>query len=125
MTNQRKHIIDTVNALTDADELLFGAGLNVEMSGDMQEVSETFDVGDVFTFDLSLLQSSKDETVQKIANLLVQMSDLKEHLITIHALTEEEIDQVRQENEDFDNAENQKLSNQNDDEFENLDLDDL
>ena len=125
MTNQRKHIIDTVNALTDADELLFGAGLNVERSGDMQEVSETFDVGDVFTFDLSLLQSSKDETVQKIANLLVQMSDLKEHLITIHALTEEEIDQVRQENEDFDNAENQKLSNQNDDEFENLDLDDL
>ena len=125
MTNQRKHIIDTVNALTDADELLFGAGLNVEMSGDMQEVSETFDVGDVFTFDLTLLQSSEDETVQKIANLLVQISDLKEHLITIHALTEEEIDQVRQENEDFDNAENQKLSNQNDDEFENLDLDDL
>lgn len=112
MTNQRKHIIDTVNALTDADELLFGAGLNVEMSGDMQEVSDTFDVGDVFTFDLSLLQSSEDETVQKIANLLVQMSDLKEHLITIHALTEEEIDQVRQENEDFDNAENEKLDDQ-------------
>ena len=38
MTTQRKHIIDTVNALTDSEELLFGAGLNVEMSGDILEV---------------------------------------------------------------------------------------
>lgn len=109
MTIQRRHIIDTVNALTDSEELLFGAGLNVEMSGDMLEVSKTFDVGDVFTFDLSLLQSSKNETVQKVANLLVQMADLRESLINVHLLTEDELDEVRKENEDFDNQENGEL----------------
>lgn len=111
MTNQRKHIIDSVNALIDAEELLFGAGLNVEMSGDMLEVSETFDVGDVFTFDLSLLLSSKNETVQKVAALLVQMADLREELINVHLLTEEEIDLIRKENEDFDNEENEPFGN--------------
>ena len=119
MTTQRKHIIDTVNALTDSEELLFGAGLNVEMSGDMLEVSETFDVGDVYTFDLSLLQSSKNEIVQKVADLLVQMADLKESLINLHSLTDEEIDEVRQENEDFGNPENEDFNSRENGELGN------
>ncbi len=117
MTNQRKHLIDTVNALIDADELLFCAGLNIEMGGDMLEVSHSFEVGDAYSFDISLLETSKDETVQKIADLLSQMTELRDSLLNVHLITDEELDQVRQENEDYDNQEDEWLKDFGDEEF--------
>lgn len=40
------------------------------------------------------------------------MADLRESLINLHSLTDEEIEEVRKENENFDNLENEKFNNQ-------------
>lgn len=62
----RSHIIATINTLVECDNMLFTEGINVLMSGEMKDVDAVFEEGEMYSFNISHLETAKDANVQLI-----------------------------------------------------------
>ena len=71
---------------------LFTDALNIGMAGDMKEINEAFEEGDVFTFSIEHLENSNDVNLQKLVTLLKQMDDTLASLANLNAIQESELD---------------------------------
>ena len=92
MNTDREMLINAVNTLEHADNLLFESALNIEMNGDCKEITESFEIGETFEFNLNMLLASKNINVKKIAKVLLEIDKVRNSIININAITEKELE---------------------------------
>lgn len=88
----RKHLINTVNDLIEAEQMLFTSALNLAWFGDLDHLRDAYDDGDKVTFDLALLKSVDDLNVKKIVRMLNPLMEVAEYLKNVNTITDEELD---------------------------------
>ena len=65
----REHIIETINNLIDARELIFEQIVNLSMSNEYEYLQEVFEEGDHYEFSLNHFENMEDVNVQKLVRL--------------------------------------------------------
>jgi len=92
MENYRNRLIQIVKILEETDISLFTETLNIVMENELKESSDVFNEGEIFEFNINVLLTSKDVNVQKTAELILKVIELKESLINLNKITEEELE---------------------------------
>lgn len=92
MENYRKRLIQIVKILEETDISLFTEALNIVMENELKESSDVFNEGEIFEFNINVLLASKDVSVQKTAELILKVIEVKESLINLNKITEEELE---------------------------------
>ena len=88
----RKRLITAYKNLLAFKTDIFTDALNIAMAGDMKEVNEAFEEGDVFTFSIEHLENSNDANLQKLVTILKQMDDTLASLANMNAIQESELE---------------------------------
>lgn len=65
----REQIIETINNLIEARNIIFEQILNLAMSNEFSHLKDAFDQGDVYSFSLNHFENMEDVNVQKIVKL--------------------------------------------------------
>ena len=65
----REQIIETINNLIDARELIFEQIVNLAMSNEYAYLQEAFEQGDHYDFSLNHFENMEDVNVQKLVTL--------------------------------------------------------
>ena len=65
----REQIIETINNLIVARNIIFEQILNLAMSNEFSHLKDTFDQGDVYSFSLNHFEDIEDVNVQKMVKL--------------------------------------------------------
>jgi hypothetical protein len=92
MENYRTRLIQIVRILEETDIALFDEAINIVMENELKETTEIHEIGEIVQFNLNVLLSSDDINVQKVAELILKIGKLKESLINLNKITEEELD---------------------------------
>ena len=87
----RKRLIDTINILLESEEQLFSATVQLLMSGELKEIDEVFDVGDVYEFNLNHFKTSYDINVKQISGLIEQMRGTVEFLMNVNKIKDNDL----------------------------------
>lgn len=88
----RTHLITAYQNILDFKSELFTDALNIAMAGDMKEVNEAFEEGDVFTFSMEHLENSNDANLQKLVELLKNIDNTLASLSNLNNIQESELD---------------------------------
>lgn len=92
MRDYRTRLIQIVKTLEETDISLFTEALNIVMENELKESSDVFNEGEIFEFNINVLLTSKDVNVKKTADLILKVVELKESLINLNKITEEELE---------------------------------
>ena len=87
--------------LLEMHQKLFNRIINVEMLGDLLEISQSFRVGEKYCFQIEQFSDSKDDNVQGLVGLYDRLEELMNILANVNGLTEEELEKIRQEDEEY------------------------
>ena len=68
----REQIIQTINNLIEAREIIFEQIVNLAMSNEFSHLKDAFDQGDIYSFSLKHFEEMEDVNVQKIVKLCKQ-----------------------------------------------------
>jgi len=102
MTPYRYNLVKSYNVLLNLHERLFNRIINVEMLGDLADISNTFQPGDSYFFQIEQFRDSKDRNVQLLVELYDRLEDTMNSLANINSITEEELDEVAEDDDDDD-----------------------
>src|SRR5690606_36754402 len=91
MENYRNRLIRIVKTLEETDISLFTEALNTVMENELKESSDVFNEGEIFEFNINVLLTRKDVNVQKTAAFILKVIELKENLINLNKITEEDL----------------------------------
>lgn len=95
----RKHLVDAVNNLMEAEQMLSTSALNISWFGELSHLSDAYDEGEQVEFDLSLLQTVDDLNVKKLVELLDPLYEAAQYLKNINAITDEELEEAGEPND--------------------------
>ena len=87
----RKHILETINNLYEAEQLLFTSALNLVWEGELSHLKEAYEKGDVMVFNMKLLRSVNDPNVQKLVALMTPLLDAAASIKNLNRITDEEL----------------------------------
>ena len=87
----RKRLIETINILIDSEGQLFNVSVHLLMSGELKEVDEVFEVGDVYEFNLNYFKTSDDINVKQMAVLIEQLRGTVEFLMNVNNIKENDL----------------------------------
>ncbi len=62
------------------------------MTGEFEEMNNTSREGDTFKFDLQMFRNSKDPNLQLLMNFFDELGSLRNSMVTINGITEEELE---------------------------------
>ena len=88
----RKHLVDAVNNLMAAEQMLSTSALNISWFGELNHLSDAYGEGEQVEFDLSLLQTVDDLNVKKLVELLDPLYEAAEYLRNVNGITDEELE---------------------------------
>lgn len=87
----RDNIIEAINVLIKCDSMIFDGGLNILMDGELKEINKTFDIGDIYEFNINHFETSTDMNVLLIAKVLKNIRNTISSLQNLNAIEDEEI----------------------------------
>lgn len=87
----RSQLIATVNYLIHVRHTIFGETLNLAMLGDLKEINDSFDEGDVYKFELAHLKDLPDVNVERMVSLIEQIQTTIDLVIVDNKLEEDEL----------------------------------
>ena len=91
MYNSREQILETIENLIKAREIIFTEIVNLSMSGEMKHLDTAFDNGDEYTFNLKHFEAVKDENVQKLIFLCKQTEGTVFSLMNLNGINDNEV----------------------------------
>ena len=91
MSEHRKQIINTIENLIQARDIIFTEIVNLSMSGEMKHLENAFDIGDEYKFVLSHFEDVTDENVWKLVGLCKQVEKTVFSLINLNGINENEL----------------------------------
>ncbi len=100
MNSYREKILLTYKFLIKTHEELLTRTINVGMLGEMAEVNKVFAVGDTYNFDIEQFRGTKDTNLNMLIDFFDSLEDLMNSLANINAITEEELEEFKEEDEE-------------------------
>jgi hypothetical protein len=91
MKTYRNQIIEVVNKLIDAREIIFNQIVNLAMSNEFGHLHDTFDENDVYTFSLKHFEDIKDVNVQHLVKLCKKTEETIFALMNLNGIKNEEV----------------------------------
>lgn len=87
----REQLLETINNLYEAEQLLFTSALNLVWEGELSHLKEAYEEGDVMDFNIELLKSVNDPNVQKLVALMPPLLDAAASIKNLNRITDEEL----------------------------------
>lgn len=91
MTDYRATIINTYKYLLSVRNELITHSINIAMNGEMKEIDDAFEEGDIYQFDMDQFRGTKDVNLEKIGEFYDQLENLMNSLANINAIKEEDL----------------------------------
>lgn len=91
MSERRKQIIETIQKLIEARDMIFTQIVNLAMSGEIKHLENAFDIGDEYSFVLSHFEDLEDQNVQKLITLCKKAEETIFSLMNINGINENEV----------------------------------
>ena len=87
----REQIIETINNLIEARNIIFEQILNLAMSNEFSHLKDAFDQGDVYSFSLNHFEDMEDVNVQKMVKLCKKTEENIFTLMDLKGINENEV----------------------------------
>ena len=91
MSNHRIQILETIENLVEARDIIFTQILNLAMSGEMKHLESAFDLGDKYNFTLKHFESVQDVNVKKLVSLCKNAEETVFSLMNLNGISENEV----------------------------------
>ena len=91
MSNHRKQILETIENLVEARDIIFTQIVNLAMSGEMKHLESAFDLGDKYNFTLKHFESVQDVNVKKLVSLCKNAEETVFSLMNLNGISENEV----------------------------------
>lgn len=91
MDNNKTKILETIENLVEARDIIFTQIVNLSMSGEMNHIDSAFDVGESYRFTLSHFEDVEDINVQKLVSLCKKLEETVFTLMNLNGINENEI----------------------------------
>lgn len=88
----KEQIIDAVNELIKAREIIFSQIVSLAMSNELVDIEATFNQGDTYSFSLEQFENVKDVNVQAIVQLCKTLESEVFRLMDLNGITDNEVD---------------------------------
>lgn len=90
MAKNKKEIVILINNLIEARDIIFTQIVNLVMSGELADISTTFEVGEKYNFKLAHFKNSKNVNVKKLVLLCKKTEQTIFTLININGLDDKQ-----------------------------------
>ena len=87
----REQIIETINNLIEARNIIFEQILNLAMSNEFSHLKEAFDQGDIYSFSLNHFEDMEDLNVQKMVKLCRKTEETIFTIMDLNGVNENEV----------------------------------
>lgn len=91
MQNDREKMLEVLENLIEAREIIFTQIVNLAMSGELKHIENAFDVGDKYDFKLKHFESIDDINVQKLIKLCKNMEETIFAIMDLNGISENEV----------------------------------
>lgn len=91
MSERRKKIIETIENLIKAKDVIFTQIVNLAMFGKIKHLENAFDIGDAYSFVLSHFEDLEDQNVQILVTLCKKAEETIFSLMNINGINENEV----------------------------------
>ena len=91
MITYREQIIETINILIEARQIIFEQIVNLAISGELKHLQDAFDEGDVYSFSLKHFENMEDENIQNLAKLCKTNEQTIFSMMNINGIRDEEV----------------------------------
>lgn len=91
MSERRKQIIETIENLIEARDMIFTQIVNLAMSGEIKHLENAFDIGDEYGFVLSHFEDLEDQNVQILVTLCKKAEETIFSIMNINGINENEV----------------------------------
>lgn len=92
MENRKTIIIETIENLVEARDIIFTQIVNLAMSGEMKYIENAFDVGEGYKFTLSHFEDVEDINVNRLVSLCKKAEETIFTLISLNGINENKVD---------------------------------
>ena len=87
----REQIIETINNLIEARNIIFEQILNLAMSNEFSHLKEAVDQGDIYSFSLNQFEDMEDVNVQKMVKLCRKTEETIFTIMDLNGVNENEV----------------------------------
>ncbi|MEZ0538079.1 hypothetical protein [Fibrella arboris] len=87
----REQLVDIINSLCEAREIVFGQIVNFGMQNELKEIDEVFAVGDTYNFSIEHFETSNDTNLVKVFELCKKIQETVESLMNLNLIEEEDL----------------------------------
>lgn len=91
MTDHRNQLLETIESLIEARDIIFNQIVNLSMSGEMKHIENTFEIGDEYSFELAHFEGSEDVNVQTLVSLCKKTEKTVFTLMDLNGINENEV----------------------------------
>ncbi len=87
----RANLIESYKMLLNYHKEIFDCAINLGMAGELKEIDESFDVGDIYHFDIEQLKGHNDVNLNIFIELYEKLNDTLNTIANINAISEDEL----------------------------------
>lgn len=87
----REQIIETINNLIEARNIIFEQILNLAMSNEFSHLKDAFEQGDVYSFSLNHFEDMEDVNAQKMVKLCRKTEETVFTIMDLNGISESEV----------------------------------
>ena len=91
MQNHREKILEVIQNLIEAREIIFTQIVNLAMSGELKHLENGFDIGDEYDFKLKHFEAIEDVNVQKVVKLCKNIEETIFTIMDLNVISENEV----------------------------------
>ena len=91
MQNHREKILEVLENLIEAREIIFTQIVNLAMSGEMKHLEDIVDVGETYDFNLKHFETVEDINVQKLVKLCKNTEETIFTIMDLNGISENEV----------------------------------
>lgn len=91
MQNHREKILEVLENLIEAREIIFTQIVNLAMSGELKHLENAFDIGDEYDFKLKHFENIEDINVKKLVNLCKNIEETIFTIMDLNGISENEV----------------------------------
>lgn len=91
MKSHKIQIIETLENLSEARNIVFTQIVNLSLTGELKEIENTFDIGDKYSFNLKQFENTKDINVKKLVKLCKKIEETFFTIMDLNGINENDV----------------------------------
>lgn len=91
MEKHREKILEVIQNLIEAREIIFTQIINLAMSGELNHLEGAFDIDDEYSFKLKHFENVEDINVKKLVKLCTNMEETIFAMMDLNGISENEV----------------------------------